>query len=258
MAGPLTPGRRTLLTFGVPLSLAFIGYGALGIVNAIGLTHYTETVNLVSTARALTVNGNDGSVHLVVSPDAGVHVVAKGVYSLSKPRLVTATSVNGVTISGHQCSGGVLICSQDITIEVPASFQVTARSEGGDVKATGLTGALNLQSSAGDVKVTRASGQLVLSSSAGDVEATDISSTDVSATSSAGDVDLRFDTPPDRVVATSSAGDVDVQVPNTVAYRVSSADSNGSGAVKVHTDSQSARTIEAHTSAGDVRVEPSS
>jgi DUF4097 and DUF4098 domain-containing protein YvlB len=257
VTAPLTAGRRTLLTFGVPLSLAFIGYGALGIINAVGLTHYTQSVDLVATAHVLTVNANEGSLDLQPSPDGDVHVRVKGVYSLSKTKLSTASTSAGVTVTGRACNGGVFICSQDMTIEVPADFQVTARSDGGDVSASGLTGALNLRSSAGDVHVDGPSGQLTLSSSAGDVSVANAHSSEVSATSSAGDVRLGFSVPPTRVLASSSAGDVTIGVPSSVPYKVSGSTSGGGNRnIRVPTDDTSSRSITADTSAGDVSIEP--
>jgi hypothetical protein len=257
MTAPLTPGRRTLLTFGVPLSLAFIGYGALGIVNAIGLTHYSESRTLVPTAHVLTVNAGEGSVRLEPSPDGNVHVSAKGVYSLSRPRLITSVTGTSVTVTGKECLGGILICSQDIRVQVPASFRISAYSAGGGVRASGLTGDLVLTSAAGDVRVEGLTGKLTLSSSAGDVHGDALRSTEVTASSSAGDVSLTFAVDPTRVDATSSAGDVRVRVPNTVSYRVTTQSSGGDRVSTVHENSDSARTINARSSAGDVSVRPS-
>ncbi len=256
MTAPLTSGRRTLLTFGAPLSLALIGYGALSIVNVVGLTHYTETATVVPLAQMLTVNSGGGYIRLRVSPDANVHVVAKGVYSLSKPHLETSSTTAGVTVKGRSCNGGVVVCSQDIIVDVPASFRVSAYSAGGNVKATGLAGELVLTSAAGDVNVDGTSGKLTLDSSAGDVHGSNLRSAEVTASSSAGDVSLTFAVDPNRVNAGSSAGDVRVRVPNAVAFRVSTQSSGGSHSSTVQEDSASARTISAHSSAGDVSVRP--
>ncbi|MDX6246194.1 MAG: hypothetical protein QOE76_3917 [Frankiales bacterium] len=256
----LTPGRRTLLTLGLPLSLAFIGYAALGIMNAVGLTRYTDSLTVVPVGQVqvLAVDARDGSVRLEPSADGNVHVRVKGVYALSRPRLTTASTAAGVTVTGRQCSGGgINICTQDVTIEVPAGFRVTATSGGGDVRASGLTGEVSLSSSAGSVHDDGAVGRLVMSSSAGDVSGTNLRSSDVTASSSGGDVDLTFGADPTRVEAGSSAGDVAVRVPGAVAYRVTVKSSGGSATSTVHEDSASTRTIDAHSSAGDVSVRPS-
>lgn len=258
MAGPMTPGRRKLLAFGVPFSLLVIGYGALSLVNVIGLTSYdaSRTVTVVGGAKALTVNADEGYVHLQLSADANVHVRQKGHYTWSKPKVTVVSVASGVTIKGHCANLAASICTQDLIVEVPADFRVTARSSGGDVTAKDLSGALNLSSSSGDVRATNAVGPLVLESSAGDVKASGLLSTDVSASSSAGDVRLAFVQPPSRVEAGSSAGDVAVTLPNTVAYQVTAHSSAGDTHVGVHTDSTATRTVNAHSSAGDVSVQP--
>lgn len=259
MAGPLTAGRRTVLAFGIPFSVLAIGYGALALVNVIGLTSYdvSQTVTVAPSAKVLTINAGEGYVHLQVSPDGNVHIRQKGHYTWRKPTLKVTSVASGVTIGGH-CSNLIdSICGQDMVVQVPADFRVTAHSSGGDVSANGLTGALNLSSSSGDVSADNAVGPLVLDSSAGDVDASGLRSTDVVASSSAGDVSLAFAEPPNRVEAGSSAGDVDVTLPNTVAYRVTAHSSAGDTNVGVHTDSTATRTVDAHSSAGDVTVDPS-
>jgi Putative adhesin len=256
MVMALTPGRRAVLTFGLPLSLGFIAYGTLSIVNAIGLTHYTQSALAVPQAQVLTVNAHGGSVRLRPSPDSNVHVSVKGLYALRTPTLRTISTKSGVTVTGSCPTVAVITCSQNITIELPVAFQVTAHSSGGDVSASGLTGQLDLTSSAGDVADDGAIGRLTMTSSAGDVDGTNLRSSDVTASSSAGDVSLQFAVDPTRVEAGSSAGDVDVRVPNQVAYRVTVQSSGGDAVNRVNQESTSTRTIDAHSSAGDVSVRP--
>jgi hypothetical protein len=258
MAGPLTPGRRATLTFGLPFALFFVGYGALALVNVMGLASYTDTVTLTPQAQVLTVKSPEGSIKLLPSPDSQVHVTAKGHYTLERPKLHATSTAAGVTVNGSGCSPfGVIVCGQDITVELPPGFKVVASSSGGDVRATGLTGPLQLHSSAGDVHVDGTTGPLTVSSSAGDVSGTNLSSVQVSASSSAGDVSLTFAGVPTAVTATSSAGDVTVRVPGSVAYQVKTPGRGlGDSRVTVQRDDASTHVITASTSAGDVKVEP--
>lgn len=235
MTEALTPGRRALLTLGGPLALATIGYGAFGIMSAIGLTHYSQTYLVVPQSQVLNVKADEGGVRLQPSPDSNIHIVSKGVYSLRIPKVVITSTTSSLTIKGSCPLSGIAICSQTITIQVPAAFTVTANSTAGDVRATGLTG------------------RLTLTSSAGDVDGRSLRSADVTASSSAGDVDLRFDGVPQRVEAGSSAGDVNVRLPDSV-YAVNAQTSAGDTSVKVPTDPRSTRTVHAHSSAGDVSV----
>lgn len=258
MVAPLTAGRRATLTFGLPVALFFIGYGALALVNVFGLAAYTETATLTPQAQVLTVSSAEGAIRLMASPDGKVHVTAKGHYTLQRPALHTSSTAAGVTVKGGSCSPfGVLVCGQDITVELPAGFRVVAKGSAGDVRATGLTGALQLHSSAGDVRVDGSTGPLTISSSAGDVTATDVHSAQVSASSSAGDVSLAFAAVPDAVTATSSAGDVRVRLPGSAQYQVKARSSSaGDVRVTVARNDASTHVISASTSAGDVIVEP--
>ncbi len=258
MTAALTPGRRTLLTFGTPVSLLFIGYGALAIVNAIGLTHYTYAQDVTPTSQAITVKATEGALHLVPSPDSKVHVTVKGIYALEKPKVTISSTAAGISVRGSCPQFAVITCSQTITVEVPPAFRVTASSTAGDVRATGLTGPLDLSSTAGDVHADDVSGVLTLSSSAGDIHGTDLRSTNVRATSSAGDVDLEFVVPPTQVDAISTASDVNLRVPD-VGYALSVATSGGDQHTSsIRTDPTSPRTIDAHSSGGDVNIKPNS
>ena len=256
MTMALTPGRRTLLTLGTPFSLIFIGYGALAIVNAIGLTHFSQTWTEVPQAQMLVVKANVGGVQLEPSPDARVHVTVSGLYSLSKPKVNVASTPGGITITGSCATFAVIACTENIVVQVPATFAVTASSSAGDVRATGLTGALHLSSSAGDVHDDGATGPLTMTSTAGDVVGTELGSATVTASSSAGDVSLDFVAAPTRVEAGSSAGDVDLRVPD-VGYALSLTTSGGNQHTTVRTDPSAPRTIDAHSSAGDVTIRPS-
>jgi hypothetical protein len=127
-----------------------------------------------------------------------------------------------------------------LTVEVPPDGVVEAHSSAGSVTAQGL------------------SSDLTLSSSAGAVSATEVSSSRVSADSSAGSVSLSWaaSADPMTISATSSAGSVRVSVPDVaaVAWRVDADSSAGSTTVEVRTDPQSDRTIIARSSAGSVTV----
>jgi hypothetical protein len=259
MAAPLTAGRRATLTFGLPFAVFFVGYGALALVNVFGLASYTDTATLTPQAQVLTVKSPEGAIRLLPSPDGKVHVTAKGHYTLQRPSLHTSSTSAGVTVKGSGCSPfGVLVCGQDITVELPPGFTDVATSSGGSVRASGLSGPLQLHSSADDIHVDGSTGALTLSTSAGDISATNLRSAQVSASSSAGDVSLRFVAVPDAVTANSSAGDVTVRVPGSVAYQVKTHQSVGDTKVTVRRDDASTHVITAGTSAGDVTVEPSS
>ena len=256
MTAALTPGRRTLLLFGTPVSILFILYGALAIVNAIGLTHYTDNFTVVADGQIATVKADKVGVHVEPSPDGKVHVRVTGLYTLSKPKLTVVAAGATLTVKGGCTQVAVIACSQNVVVQLPAASTLTVSSNAGDVRASGLTGTLHLSSSAGDVRDDGAAGTLTMISTAGDVSGTNLRSATVSASSSAGDVNLTFVTPPEQVEAGSSAGDVHVRVPD-VGYDLSVRSSVGDIQTTVKSDPSSPRTIDAHSSAGDVSVRPS-
>lgn len=130
--------------------------------------------------------------------------------------------------------------SVSLVVEVPPGGSVTARSSAGSVRAEGL------------------SADLDISSSAGSVTATDVTSSVLSAESSAGSVSLTWSAQadPKTIKAESSAGSVRVTVPDVagVSYRVDADSSAGSTNVEVRTDPSASRTIRARSSAGSVTV----
>jgi DUF4097 and DUF4098 domain-containing protein YvlB len=146
-------------------------------------------------------------------------------------------------------------CSANYLLRVPRGIQVDARTSGGDLTAAGLAGDVVLRSSAGDVDVSDLSGRANLNSSAGNVVARDLHSTEVDATSSAGDVELRFAGAPQMIEADSSAGDVNLRLPNGAdVYQVNASASAGDVTTDVRTDPSSDRRLELRSSAGDVTV----
>src|SRR5690606_17059175 len=106
----------------------------------------------------------------------------------------------------------------------------------------------------GDVTVSGVSGRLDLHADSGDVTATDLTSTEVNATTDSGDVELGFRRAPTRVQADADSGDVTVRVPKGTRYRVDGTTGSGSRDVEVGVDPESGHRIIVTTSSGDVEV----
>ncbi len=92
-----------------------------------------------------------------------------------------------------------------------------------------------------------------VTASLGGITATDLDVPSLDATASAGGVTASFVRTPDHVSVSSSAGDVQLTLPQSV-YRVSAATATGQVVVDVPTDPHAERTVDAHASAGDVRI----
>jgi Putative adhesin len=231
----LTPARRWVLAVGLVFVVVFVGYAALMLVAVLGRTSYERNLTFTPATERLTIDTNHGDVRIVAAAGPEVRVTKRVRYGLSEPRTEESVGPDGLAL--RSTCNWITPCSVDYVIALPPGFTVDARSSSGDIRVDGTSGPLRIDTSAGDVR------------------GNDLRSTEVTAESSAGDVNLDFATPPERVSVQSSAGDVRVTVPAvTGAYRVDVDTSVGDTRVTVPTDPASTRRIRADTSAGDVEV----
>jgi hypothetical protein len=222
---------------GLLLALAAIGSGTSSLISVFWLRTETTTATYHA-ADSVSVRSDCGSVKVRAGAAGAVSVHSFVRRSFQKPT-VTATEGVGTTTLNVVCpwwSWGVG-STVDVAVDVPAPSNVAIGTSAGDVEVDGISGTLSLETSAGSV------------------DAAGLTSSRVSAHSSAGDVQLAFTTAPRQVDATSSAGDITVRLPHAgVSYRVDARSSGGSTDVRVPTDPAANRTIQAHSSAGDVNV----
>ena len=133
---------------------------------------------------------------------------------------------------------------------------------GGDITVRGLAGPVKLTSESGDVKARTLSGQSVqLLSHDGSVSGTDIRSSHVVATSTAGDISLTFRVPPKLVRGHTSTGSVEVVLPEgDQTYKVAAWTSEGSRKTitNVKLDENANRSINVRSDTGGVSVEQGS
>ncbi len=147
-------------------------------------------------------------------------------------------------------------CSVDLELVVPSGTAVQIRSNVGDVKVDGLSGAVSATTSVGDVLLTSVTGTEVSArTSTGDVVVrTGGVDVTVAAESSTGDVQVVSSSAVRRVVATTSTGDVEVAVPSGQSYAADVETAVGDRRVTIATDPAADRSITARTSTGDVQV----
>ncbi|HEY3262909.1 MAG TPA: DUF4097 family beta strand repeat-containing protein [Pseudonocardiaceae bacterium] len=268
----LSRAQKVLLAVGGVAAFVLIAGAAWTLVNLFGQTTYQRDLTLTPTAGRLRI---DTTGAITIKPGSGpevrVHETVR--YGLRRPRLAETSTPDGLVLHAG-CDWLTPNCSIDAVVTVPAELTVDARSSGGDITVSGLTGAVQLDSSGGGITVsgltgpaqlhssgggitaTGLAGAVQLDSSGGGVRATGLRATQVEARSSGGDVVLAFDTAPDRVVADSSGGGVRIGLPRVEGGYSVNADSSGGGThTDVPTDPQSQRQIEAHSSGGDVRLE---
>ncbi|HEX3003556.1 MAG TPA: DUF4097 family beta strand repeat-containing protein [Angustibacter sp.] len=196
--------------------------------------HLSETYTGV---RTIDVQVSAEAVELVASADDVTRLDRTATWSVREPRLTQQLDGDRLVVRSSCPFGFGLGCSGRVRIDVPSGVDVRVHSSAGAVRAEGLSGALDLSTSAGSVR------------------ATNLTSSDVRASSSAGSVTVELASEPMRVTASSSAGSVTVLLPRGDAtYRVSAKTSAGSENVDVRTDPASDRVVDVHSSAGSVRV----
>jgi hypothetical protein len=270
----MSGGRRALLAVGGVMTVALIGWGVLTLIGLLGRTTSQRELTLTPSAGRLRIDMN-GAITIETGTGPDVRVTETMRYGLRKPRVTEEVTADGLVLRAH-CPWFTSTCSVDAVLTVPASLSVDAHSSGGDITASGLTGAVQLDSSGGGIRASGLTGSVVLRSSGGDITASGLAgparldssgggvraaglrSPHVEARSSGGDVELSFDSAPDRVTADSSGGGVRIALPRVEGgYRVTADSSGGDTRTEVPTDPRSERLIEAHSSGGGVRLEES-
>ena len=244
MAEPLalTTGRRWALLLGLPIVLATIADGGFQCVALVGQDTYRVAPITAPLGNKVSVGVGNGDITVV--PGAGKRAVLTGVvnYSLFRPVVKWEHTATATFLDGPNC----------FWVEA-----VRATSGSGDVSASNLTGALNLNAGSGDITLDHLSGPLVLSAGSGDINGTSISATNVQANDSSGDVDLSFNRVPTDVDIGDGSGDITVAVPANVSYSVVAKASSGSTNIGVPTNPLSHNVIHLSAASGDISIVPS-
>ncbi len=204
---------------------------------------------------------NDSSVTLVSGPAGGVGVQRQLTWSRAKP--VVQERLVGRTLQIRvDCPRTFPVrteqCRVDYALEVPPGVAVRTTVVGGDIRAEGLTGALQLSTFGGDITVTGTHGSLWARTDHGDIVGTDLSGLDADVKSSRADIDLRFAVVPDHVQVDTKEGDVSVAVPvsgtGADGYQVRAGTVAGRRDVDVPQDAAGRHAIIAYTVHGNITI----
>jgi len=249
--------RRLLAVIAGAVALLLVAGTTVNLLD-LASRHTTTERKSFDGVRVLDVAG-DGDVRVTGGPAGSpVRIVMRITEGLRSPERRAELDSDGVLQLSSSCPFFAGECRVHYDVRVPPDVQVRADSSAGDVDVEDLESGspIVLHSSAGDVTATGITAPSVqLDSSAGDVVARGVGSERIRAHSSAGDVQVSVLVPPLTLDADSSAGDVEVVVPDAV-YRLDADSSAGDvDAQEVRVDRASRRSIRAHSSAGDVRVD---
>jgi hypothetical protein len=250
---------RLLLIIGLPvLAVLLIG----GVVLAVGLPFlFRGTVHQqysVAAGSTVSVSVSNSRFDFAPSTDGRVHVRVDG-WALGRPRFTVRTEGTRTTVHG-ECGGLGWFgdaCSLNLHVTLPAASNLDVSGDNGAIAARDLDGRIAAETTNGAIGVRGVSGDLILHTTNGAVTLADAGSDSVEATTTNGEVEMRFTDPPRIATARSTNGEIVVAVPGTATYAVSADTTNGAvDTSRLRTDPGAAHRIVAQTTNGGVRVEP--
>ncbi len=251
---PPSPSTRLLVRLlAVAFAVALVSVAGLSLLAALGRQTTEETRSFGDVVVRRVDARAAGTVRILPAHSVEVGLRGRQSWSFAAPR--TSEELRGDTLVLAGTCRTVGLCRVDYDLWVPPCAVVSAQSTAGDLEVSGLGAGAQLESSAGDVRLSGGAGDVELRSSAGSVVVAEHAGGRVEAESSAGEVRLSFTVAPDWVLAESSAGDVLVEVPvDAGPCRVAASSATGDTNGAVDRDPAAARSIDARSSAGDVRV----
>ncbi|MGI5523280.1 DUF4097 family beta strand repeat-containing protein [Micromonospora sp. CA-259024] len=152
------------------------------------------------------------------------------------------TVPEGVAVQGEASSGN---------IELSRVGTVDLQLSSGDVRISGASGALGVETRSGNIEVSEATAAVRLRASSGDITARRLSGT-VDAEASSGNVTIELDKPASARVHAAS-GDVTLLVPEG-SYRVRSNADSGDKTVTVTDDPAASLMLDGSASSGNVTI----
>ena len=179
LAGPggrlrVTPGRVAVLTLGVPIVLALIGWLGFTAVALLDIQSFpvNETIPVVGGKVTAQIEGS-----LTVRQDnvSAAQLTGTATYSLFRPALTVRPADQNPAGTGalvaYRCDFGVGDCSLDGTLTLPATAAAVLHTGGGDVTMANYTGDLTLDTDGGNVNVggTLTGTDVQMSTAGGDV-----------------------------------------------------------------------------------------
>jgi len=257
---PTDPGRpggpNGWLVIGGVLTVTLIVLGALSVAGWLGYRTETQTESYRTPGlRTIAVDIDAGD--LTVLPGAGdtVDVTRRLRYAYERPTIDERWDGQALHVSTDcRITWVGPGCAVDYTLTIPAEVEVRASTSTGDITVRNILGKLELSTSTGDISVLGARHVVSLHTSTGDINAVDLASDEARASTSTGDITLRFVSSPSSVVASTGTGDLTIVLPEEQAYHVVAETSTGDIDVDVRREDTADRAISARTSTGDIEI----
>ncbi|MCU1442555.1 MAG: hypothetical protein JWQ59_705 [Cryobacterium sp.] len=254
----MRPGTIALLV-GLPLlALVLIAVAAVVGVSYFRGTPINDSFDAAAESRVV-VTVRNASMTFGPSPDDRVHVTVTGSYTGPRPTVSVQASGDETTITGGCRAQWFSPCSLRLTVTLPESLPLTVTGDNGRLSAEQLTGDVSLHTTNGAVEVRSMDGRLDLRTTNGAIAVADAASSDVTARTTNGRVELELSDAPDSVEARSTNGAITIRVPDDdESYFVTADTTNGNvDTDEVPSERTADRTITAETTNGAVTIERS-
>jgi Putative adhesin len=285
---PLTPGRRWALALGAPVALIGIVATGFNLVGSVGKASFPVGRSLPLASGHFALNEGGGDVDLRGVPRVAgaapgtARVTGTVTYSLVRPKVYwydgTGGAEPGVRLA---CSFWSMAgCDLNAHVDLPIATVVNASTDGGNVSAADLSGAVTLHTGGGDVSVSDLSGDVSVTTNGGnvsldrisgvprrpvtvhtgggDITGTAITAPDLRADTNGGNVGLTLTAVPGNLHVHTGGGDVTIVLPPGFEYDVSTStgggDVNVSDAVRRHENASSPHKVIASTGGGNINI----
>jgi hypothetical protein len=248
------------VAIGLAMTAASVGFASLVAVNAMARQTVREEHTYAFTGSTVSVDAELGDVQIVPGATGEITVSRRLTFGLRRPFVAERVDGDTFRIDSRPCTiEPAFPCQVRWLVQIPRDLTVEVETRSGSITVNGLRGTIKLVSKSGAVTALNPSGKLVtLRSSSGSVKAQSVSSDQVVATSTAGDVTVTFQTPPSLMVGRSQSGRVGVVVPpGDDHYRISAKSDDGSKTIALSgatDDPDGRRRIDILSTKGDVSV----
>jgi hypothetical protein len=248
------------VAIGLVMTAAGVGFAGLVAVNAMARQTVREEHTYAFTGSTVSVDARLGEVQIVPGQAGEITVARRLTYGLRRPFVSERVEGDTFRVEDRPCTAEATFpCQVRWLLQVPRDLTVEVETRGGSITVNGLRGTIKLASVSGAVAALNPSGKLVtLRSATGPVKAQSVSSDQVVASSTSGDVTVTFRSPPSLMVGRSQTGRVGVVLPTgDDHYRIGATSQDGSKTIALSgaTDDQNARRrIDILSTKGDVSV----
>ncbi|MFE3447817.1 DUF4097 family beta strand repeat-containing protein [Nonomuraea sp. NPDC059194] len=213
---------------------ALTGCGFMGFGKA--TEKKTESYEVTDKVIRLSVKSEFGAVVINERDRAGIKVTESMNWRNTQPK--ASHVVRGEVLElAFDCKKGFEHCWVDYTIDVPKGVKV------------------KVDTGAGDVTLRSLSDEVEVSTGAGDIDANGLTGKRLFAETGAGELKVKFASPPDSVEVETGAGDTRLWLPQGP-YDVTADTGVGSAEVKVTDDAGASRKVLVSSGAGEVQVLP--